>query len=93
MVDTNSSPDKIDFVIPGNDDAMRAIALYAHGAAEAVLAGKASIPEVPVGDDEFVELDEEGPTEGGARPPARQIRSRQEESCQDGLDQKKNRQD
>ena len=60
VVDTNSSPDEIDYVVPGNDDAMGAIKLYAEGAAEAVLAGKASIPEVPVGDDEFVELDEEG---------------------------------
>ncbi len=60
VVDTNSSPDEIDFVVPGNDDAMGAISLYAHGAAEAVLEGKSSIPDVPVGDDEFVELDEEG---------------------------------
>ena len=68
VVDTNSSPDEIDYVVPGNDDAMSAIKLYAHGAAEAVLAGKASIPEVPVGDDEFVELDEEGrPKAPGAR--------------------------
>ncbi len=72
VVDTNSSPDEIDYVVPGNDDAMRAIKLYAHGAAEAVLAGKASIPEVPVGDDEFVELDEEGrPKVAGARRPGR----------------------
>ena len=39
---------------------MRAIQLYAEGIADAVIAGKASIPEVPTGDDEFVELDEEG---------------------------------
>lgn len=70
VVDTNSSPDLIDYLIPGNDDAMRAIQLYAHGIAEAVLAGKASIPEVPTGDDEFVELDEEGrpKVEGSKRP-------------------------
>lgn len=68
VVDTNSSPDHIDYVIPGNDDAMRAIQLYAFGVAEAVLAGRASIPEVPTGDDEFVELDAEGrPKVEGAR--------------------------
>jgi len=68
VVDTNSSPDLIDYLIPGNDDAMRAIQLYAQGIAEAVLAGRASIPEVPIGDDEFVELDEEGrPKVGGSR--------------------------
>jgi small subunit ribosomal protein S2 len=60
VVDTNCSPDGVDYPIPGNDDAMRAIQLYAAGIADAVLEGKSSIPEVPRGDDEFVELDEEG---------------------------------
>jgi small subunit ribosomal protein S2 len=60
VVDTNCSPDGIDYVIPGNDDAMRAIHLYALGIADAVLEGKSAIPEVPQGEDEFVELDEEG---------------------------------
>ena len=60
IVDTNCAPEGVDYVVPGNDDAMRAIALYASGAADAVLEGKASIPEVPTGDDEFVELDEAG---------------------------------
>jgi small subunit ribosomal protein S2 len=66
VVDTNCSPGKIDYAIPGNDDAMRAIKLYAEGVADAVLDGKASIPEVPTGDDEFVELDEEGKPKVGA---------------------------
>src|ERR1700689_3148485 len=75
VVDTNCSPDGIDYVIPGNDDAMRAILLYAGGVADSVLEGKASLPEVPVGEDEFVELDEEGnpkkrPSGAGGRPPA-----------------------
>jgi small subunit ribosomal protein S2 len=60
IVDTNCSPDGISYVIPGNDDAMRAIELYASGIADAVIEGRATIPEVPVGEDEFVELDEEG---------------------------------
>ena len=60
VVDSNCSPDGIDYVIPGNDDAMKAIQLYAAGIAEAVLDGKSSVPVVPVGEDEFVELDEEG---------------------------------
>jgi small subunit ribosomal protein S2 len=60
IVDTNCSPDGIDYVIPGNDDAMRAIQLYAAGIADAVLEGKASVPPVAVGEDEFVELDEAG---------------------------------
>ena len=60
VVDTNCSPDGVDYVIPGNDDAMRAIELYAAMVADAVLDGKASLPEVALGEDEFVELDAEG---------------------------------
>jgi small subunit ribosomal protein S2 len=60
IVDTNCSPEGIEYVIPGNDDAMRAIQLYAAGMAEAVIEGKASVPAVAVGEDEFVELDESG---------------------------------
>ncbi len=60
VVDTNCSPDSVDYVIPGNDDAMRAISLYAALIADAVLDGKASLPEVALGDDDFVELDEDG---------------------------------
>ncbi len=60
VVDTNCSPSDIDYVIPGNDDAMRANQLYTSGIADAVLDGKASMPEVPAGADEFVELDAEG---------------------------------
>jgi small subunit ribosomal protein S2 len=60
VVDTNCSPDGIDYVIPGNDDAMRAILLYTTGMADAVIEGKAAVPAVAVGEDEFVELDESG---------------------------------
>ncbi len=60
IVDTNCSPDEIEYVIPGNDDAMRAIQLYSAMIADAVLDGKASVPEANLGDDDFVELDEEG---------------------------------
>ncbi|MGH8166075.1 MAG: 30S ribosomal protein S2 [Woeseiaceae bacterium] len=60
VVDTNCSPEGVDYVIPGNDDAMRAIELYATLIADAVLDGKASLPQVALGEDEFVELDEEG---------------------------------
>jgi len=60
VVDTNCSPEGIDYVIPGNDDAMRAIQLYTTGIADAVVEGKASVPTVAVGEDEFVELDESG---------------------------------
>ncbi len=75
VVDTNCSPDNVDMVIPGNDDAMRAIQLYCAAMADAVLEGKASVPAVSVGEDDFVELDEQGnprPREdkGRGRPQA-----------------------
>jgi small subunit ribosomal protein S2 len=60
VVDTNCSPDGIDYVIPGNDDAMKAIGLYATLLADAVLDGKTSLPEIALGEDEFVELDADG---------------------------------
>ena len=42
IVDSNNSPDGIDYVIPGNDDAIKAIQLYAEGIADAVIEGRAS---------------------------------------------------
>ena len=77
VVDTNCAPDDVDYVIPGNDDAMRAIQLYVAGIADAVLEGKSAIPEVPTGEDEFVELDEEGKPKPKARRPGRSAASRQ----------------
>ena len=75
VVDTNCSPDEVAYVIPGNDDAMRAIQLYSAMIAEAVLDGKASMPEAALGDDEFVELDADGkPRKAGARRPGRAAR-------------------
>ena len=60
VVDTNCSPEGIDYVIPGNDDAMRAIQLYTSMVADAVIDGRSSLPETALGEDEFVELDAEG---------------------------------
>jgi small subunit ribosomal protein S2 len=71
IVDTNCDPDGISYMVPGNDDAMRAIQLYAAGIADAVLEGRATIPEVAVGEDEFVELDEEGRPKAKAGPRRR----------------------
>ena len=64
IVDTNSDPDGVDYVIPGNDDAIRAIKLYVTAVADAVLAGKSAGGEV-VAADEFVEV-----TEPEAEPAA-----------------------
>jgi small subunit ribosomal protein S2 len=61
IVDTNCKPDGIDYVIPGNDDAISAVNLYAQAAADAVLDARMTITTAgPGGQDEFVELDEEG---------------------------------
>lgn len=63
VVDTNSNPDGIDYVIPGNDDAIRAIQIYAGSIADAVLEGKnQGVPS------EFVEVaaEEEAPAAGEA---------------------------
>jgi len=49
IVDTNNSPDDVDYVIPGNDDAIRAIQLYVMGASAAVLEGKATAAQVASG--------------------------------------------
>ena len=58
IVDTNSDPDGVDFVIPGNDDSFRAIRLYVTAIADAVIEGKENASLV-VHEDEFVEATEE----------------------------------
>ena len=63
VVDTNNSPEGVDYVIPGNDDSARAIRLYARGMADAALEGRAQVISEIVGGEEFVEVEEE---EGGA---------------------------
>jgi small subunit ribosomal protein S2 len=72
VVDTNYNPELVDYAIPGNDDAIRAIQLYARAAADSILEGKAAAPADAQGDDnEFVELDGEGPGREGRRPSRR----------------------
>lgn len=59
IVDTNHSPDGVDYVVPGNDDSSKAVAIYARGIADAVLAGRAdSQTEIveATADEEFVEV-------------------------------------
>ncbi len=73
IVDTNSDPDGVDYVIPGNDDAIRAVKLYVTAVADAVIAGKAAAGEV-VAADEFVEVTEpeaeSAPAEEASEAPA-----------------------
>ncbi len=60
VVDTNHSPEGVDYIIPGNDDSSKAVALYVRGMADAILEGKANavqqVLDAVKGDaDEFVE--------------------------------------
>ena len=59
VVDSNNNPDGIDYVIPGNDDAIRSIRFYAREIADAIIAGRVSVAHLGEGRDkeEFVELD------------------------------------
>jgi len=60
VVDTNNDPDEIDYVIPGNDDAIRAIQLYVQGASAAILEGRTSAAHMAGGrGEEFVEVPED----------------------------------
>ena len=84
VVDSNNTPDGVDYLIPGNDDAIRSIRLYAKGVADAILHGRASVAHLGgEGEgDEFVELDESGAPmvedkpRRGSKAPARKKPSR-----------------
>jgi len=58
VVDTNNIPDGVDYIIPGNDDAIKAIKLYVQGAADAVIEGRASAVSSASSKDEYVEVDD-----------------------------------
>jgi small subunit ribosomal protein S2 len=78
IVDTNSNPDGVDYVIPGNDDAIRAIKLYVAAVADAVLAGRTQAGEV-IAADEFVEvMDEPAPVAQEAAPAEDAVPSAEE---------------
>ena len=60
VVDTNHSPEGVDYIIPGNDDSSKAVLLYTRGIADAILEGKSNsvqeiLTAVKEGEEEFVE--------------------------------------
>ncbi len=59
VVDTNHSPDGIEYIIPGNDDSSRAIRLYARGVADSILEGRAQVINeiIGAGEEEYVEVE------------------------------------
>jgi small subunit ribosomal protein S2 len=62
IVDTNCKPDGVDYVIPGNDDAIRAIKLYVALVADAIIdARKSAQAAIPAGEDDYVEVEEDQP--------------------------------
>ena len=67
IVDTNSDPDGVDYIIPGNDDAIRAIKLYVTTVADACVQGRLEAGEAVAVNDEFVE---EGASDPAAETPA-----------------------
>jgi small subunit ribosomal protein S2 len=69
IVDTNSDPDGVDHIIPGNDDSIRAIKLYAASVADTILEGKAQSSSV-TSKDEFVEVDEKPAAKAKTKPEA-----------------------
>ena len=77
IVDSNNSPDGVDYVIPGNDDAIRSVNLYVQAVADAVIQGNltGSDPDI-VPEDDFVELDESN----GHKQNGTEIRVEAEES-------------
>jgi small subunit ribosomal protein S2 len=72
VVDTNCSPDGIDYIIPGNDDALRAVRLFASRIADAVLEGQQMLTE---GTDQAEGATESGTVEGGSEEAPRQAES------------------
>src|SRR5690606_11971887 len=82
VVDTNYDPALVDYAIPGNDDAIRAVQLYARAAADAVLEGKAAAPQAAsVREDEFAEAEGEKPARRSARKaPAKKAAAKAEEA-------------
>ena len=71
VVDSNNNPDNVDYVIPGNDDAIRAITLYTQGIARAIIEGQASSPVMAGPEDEFVEVGEGDVTEAKVKKTAK----------------------
>jgi small subunit ribosomal protein S2 len=82
VVDTNNDPDKIDYIIPGNDDAIRAIQLYVQGVTAAVLEGRASAAHLGV-----ESTADEGATKRTAKKPVKKAVKKEEAPEQQGEEQ------
>ena len=81
VVDTNCSPQDIACVIPGNDDAIRAIKVYTQVAADAVIDGRGSITTAAAKDDDFVEVSEEEKAKPKTRVRTRKAKAAESEEA------------
>jgi small subunit ribosomal protein S2 len=82
VVDTNYDPALVDYAIPGNDDAIRAVQLYARAAADAVLEGKAAAPNAAtVTEGDFAEAEE---AKGARRAPAKKAPAKKAGKAEEG---------
>lgn len=88
VVDSNNSPDGVDYLIPGNDDAIRSIRLYARSAADAVLEARQAthqLAESSGDQNDFVELDESGaPVAAEAKTAPRKTAARKVKPATEG---------
>ncbi|MDI1252117.1 30S ribosomal protein S2 [Thermomonas sp.] len=73
VVDTNYDPNLVDYAIPGNDDAIRAVQLYAGAAADSVLEGKAAMPSAASVREEDFTGAEGDDKKSGRRAPAKKV--------------------
>jgi len=75
IVDTNNSPKGVDYVIPGNDDAIRSVKLYVQVVADAILEGKSAHVSANGAEDDFVAVDESGNVENvkKKKPAAKKV--------------------
>ena len=94
IVDTNSDPDGVDHIIPGNDDSIRAIKLYAASVADSILEGKAQAASV-TSKDEFVEVEEKSAEkakpkadEAAAPEPAPAVEAEVEKAAEEVVEEK-----
>ncbi len=88
VVDTNHSTEGIDYVIPGNDDAIRAIQLYTTAVADAIIDGREQARTAAGAEDEFVEVDESGeaPRHGARSLPRKKTAMKQKGPAQKPTD-------
>ncbi|MBK9130501.1 MAG: 30S ribosomal protein S2 [Gammaproteobacteria bacterium] len=87
VVDTNGNPIGVDYPIPGNDDAIRAIKLYLGSASAAIMEGRAAALHTQGESDEFVEVDESGApsqTKAPAKKAAKKVAVKRKGAARDG---------